>query len=103
MDMGSSASMDQPAYENHGEQPPASPENPTWAQTGTYVTPEYHDLSASGIPAAPGTALPPMAGELSEENYAPGRASGADVDRHIYTVDYHGPSYGELGPRPFPN
>jgi hypothetical protein len=97
-----SAPMNQPPYSNQGEEPPDTPEDPTWTRTGTYVTPEFHDLSASGIAPTPGTALPTTS-QLGENNYAPGRATGGDVDQHRYTDDFHGPSYGELGPRPFPN
>ena len=102
--MASTAAMNQPPFSNKGEQPPdASPQDPTWAQTGVYVAPTFHDLSASGIPPAPGTALPPLAPQLSEQNYAPGRATSSDVDPHVYPDRYHGPFYGEDGPRPFPN
>jgi hypothetical protein len=95
--------MNHPPYENHAEEPDYTAEDPRFARSGVYVEPTYIDLSAPGIPAAPGTALPPLAPQLSEQDYAPSRyASGADVDRHIYTDEYHGPSYGELGPRPFP-
>jgi hypothetical protein len=96
-----SAPHNQPSYDNIGEEPPDSPEDGTWQQTGTYVTPTVSDLQT---PPAPGTALPPMLGQLGETDYAPGRfASGADVDHHVYPDDFHGPAYGERGTRPFPN
>jgi hypothetical protein len=96
--------MNQPVYSNQGDEPPDTPEDPTWTQTGTYVTPEYHDLSATGVAATPASAYPALSNQLGEDDYAPGRyATGSDVDRHVYPDDFHGPHYGELGPRPFPN
>lgn len=103
-----SAPMNHPPYENFGEQPQSFPEDPRWVRGGTYVEPTYADLSAAGIPPAPEpaarAAFAPPTDQLSEEDNAPGRrATSSDVDHHIYTGQYHGPAYGELGPRPYPN
>lgn len=98
-----SAPLNYPSYQNNGDDPPDSPEGPRVSEGGTYVPPGYKDLSASGIAPAPGAALPALSNQLGEDDYAPGRASGADVDRHVYPNEYHGPAYGELGPRPYPN
>lgn len=81
-----------------------TPEDPRFTAQGTYVQGTYNDLSGTGINDAPASALPAPTDNLAEQDYAPGRfASGGDVDRHIYPDDYHGPHYGEVGPRPFPN
>jgi hypothetical protein len=99
-----SAPLNQPIYAAVGDQPNPTPEDPRFTRSGVYVEPTYNDLSATGIHDAPAAEFPAPSNQLGEQDYASGRfASGADVDRHIYPDDYHGPSYGELGPRPFPN
>lgn len=99
-----SAPLNQPNYAATGDQPNPTPEDPRFTAQGTYVQSVYNDLSATGINDAPGTELPALSSQLGEDNYAPGRiADGGDVDRHIYPDEYHGPHYGEVGPRPFPN
>jgi hypothetical protein len=92
-----SAPLNEPPYFDMPTQ-----QDPTWEQTGVYVAPTYASLSQNSITDAPASELGWAHDNLGEDDYAPGRASGGDVDRHINTDNVHGPSYGELGPQAYP-
>jgi hypothetical protein len=93
-----SAPLNQPPVDKDTAAP-----DPAWAAAGIYVQPAYADLSHNSISDAPPLSPGWTHQNLGEEDYAPGRAGTADVDRHINTDVVHGPFYGESGPRAYPD
>jgi hypothetical protein len=95
-----SAPLNQPPVDKDTAAP-----DPAWAAAGIYVQPVSTELYTDlhGIGAAPAAPYGWTRDNLGEDNYAPGRAAGADVDRHINTDVVHGPFYGESGPRAYPD
>src|SRR5208282_5680026 len=99
-----SSPMNQTPYFSLPEQPPESPQDPTWQQAGVYQVPEYKDLTRGSISDAPAAPYGWTRDNLGENDYRAGAyASGSDVDLHRNTDKVHGPSYEEVGPRPYPN